>query len=394
LSRPLWQSLSSIVTPLLAGYGARIPDGPSEGDPLAAKDVEPPREVCVAPVTITPTKPLTPTHVKGLLWTDVLVKATALTTPVRLVWNPRLAHLTTQTLAFWQHLDATEPDVDWNAMSEADIGERYVRFHAGPPTAAPRALGDYFERVDRDGWVHPAGLRMLELWRAEFEHLHVADPGLTTDRPLAMGLEEVVAELAAAKLVIDHRRYGGPVYLEGARWGMPVRGLTGAHGHPNYLMAILREVVPLAAPDRLIVLIYDEGLHADYLLLDRTLTTLGARVERLPLSRVAIDGTVRSSRHGGWTGCTLADLASVEGSAAAVAYRLGMRLYFVGVLDRGSPQSFSMKLLRRCVGRAGRYRGDRLAPLPTHPSGYVDPHRLTTSLMGRRPAPARPEVFG
>ena len=29
----------------------------------------------VAPVTITPTKPLTPTHVKGLLWTDVLVKA-------------------------------------------------------------------------------------------------------------------------------------------------------------------------------------------------------------------------------------------------------------------------------------------------------------------------------
>jgi hypothetical protein len=354
----------------------------------------PPGEVVVAPVTITPTKPLTPTHVKGLLWTDVLVRATALTAPVRLVWNPRLAHLTTQTTAFWQHLDASEPDTDWSALSENEIGRRYVRFHAGAPAIDPRALDAYFEKVDHQGWIHPAGRRMLDLWRAQLDRLHVCDPGLTDDRPLGTSLADMVAELAAAKLVIDHRRYGGPIYLDGARWGMPIRRLAGADGHPNYLAAILRELLPLVDPDRLLVLVYDEGLHGDYLLLDRVLTSLGARVERLGLSRVAIDGTVRSSRYGGWAGCTLADLAAVEGSAGPAEYRLGMRLYFVGVLDRGSPQSFRMDLLRRCVGRAARSGGHGDPPLWRHPSGYVDPHRLTTSLMGSHPAAPRPEVFG
>jgi hypothetical protein len=186
---------------------------------------------------------------------------------------------------------------------------------------------------------------------------------------------------------------------------MPIRQLAGADGHANYLMPILRELLPMIRPDRVFLLIYDEGLNADYLLLDRLLAEFGASVARLSLSRVAIDGAVRSSRYGGWAGVTLADLGAVRGSADEAAYRLGMRMYFVGVLDRRSRQSFRMDLLRRCVGRAARLgagpggdavthqwsaplvhhgRGAR-ASLPMTPEGYADPRRLVVESFGRHP---------
>ena len=381
------------------------------------------REIVVAPVTITPTKPLTPTHVKGLLWTDVLVKATSLVAPTRLVWNPRLAHLTTQTTAFWEYLDRTAPDTDWRSESEAAIGARYVEFHLRASGGDPRALDPYLERIESDGWIHPAARRMLDLWRDELDLLGVPDPGLTDDRPLGTDAGVVYRTLAERGMLIDHRRFGGPVYLDGARWGMPIRQLAGVDGHANYLVPILRELLPLIRADRLFVLPYDEGLTADYLLLDRALGELGARVARLPLSRVAIDGTVRSSRYGGWTGATLADISATRGSADVAAYRLGMRLYFVGVLDRRSRQSFRMDLLRRCVGRAARLLDQTAAeapparppstgpgtpsrspdgpdpipadaPLRLAPPGYVDPRRLTVQLLGRHPRRPPKEVFG
>ena len=362
-------------------------------------DLREAREVVVAPVTITPTKPLTPTHVKGLLWTDVLIRATSLIAPTRLVWNPRLAHLTTQTTAFWEYLDRTEPDTDWSAEGEPAIGGRYVRFHQARPPIRPRALDEYFDRVEAEGWIHPAGRRLLGLWRREFDRLDVADPGLTADRPLTWSAGTAIRELTGRRMLIDHRRFGGPAYLDGARWGMPIRQLIGADGHANYLLPILRELLPMIRPDRLFLLIYDDGLAADYLLLDRVLTAFGGSVARLPLSRVAIDGTVRSSRYGGWTGATLADLSAIRGSADQAAYRLGMRLYFVGVLDRRSRQSFRLDLLRRCVGRAARHpvpdapdAGD--ACVRVTPDGYVDPRRLTVELLGRHPKTPPKGIFG
>ncbi|MER6082185.1 hypothetical protein [Streptomyces sp. NPDC001833] len=105
-------------------------------------------ELVVAPVTITPTKPLTPTHVKGLLWSDLLVKASARVGRVRLLWNDRMATLTAHSTAFWHHLDRTEPDTDWSRESAALIGERYVRFHAAGGATDPGALGGYVERIE------------------------------------------------------------------------------------------------------------------------------------------------------------------------------------------------------------------------------------------------------
>src|SRR5688572_13562473 len=50
--------------------------------------------VFLAPVTITPTKPLTLSHAKGLLWLDVMYRATREVAPTTYEWNPRVANLT------------------------------------------------------------------------------------------------------------------------------------------------------------------------------------------------------------------------------------------------------------------------------------------------------------
>ena len=364
-------------------------------------------ELVVAPVTITPTKPLTPTHIKGLIWADVLVKASAHVRKVRLVWNNRMATITAQSTAFWRYLDLTEPDTDWSGESETRIGERYVTFHAKSDETNPRAaLEGYLARADEAGWIHPAGLRMLDLWRAELQLLGIRVPGLTEDRPLATSARTMVGVLAERGLLIDHRRFGGPVYLDGARWGMPLRQLIGGDGLPNYLLPILRELIPMIRPDRAFLLIHDDGLTADYLLLERVLTEFGARMARLALSRVPVNGETRSSRYGGWSGTTLADLSSTSGTAGLAAYRLGMRLYFAGALHQNSAQPFRMPLLRRCVGRAARLL-DR-APVDSceeserrlvttlskwqAQQGYVDPYRLTTSLLGSRALPFDPAL--
>ncbi|MFJ8630161.1 hypothetical protein [Streptomyces sp. NPDC093568] len=363
-------------------------------------------ELVVAPVTITPTKPLTPTHVKGLLWTDVLVKASARVSGVRLVWNNRMATVTTQSTAFWHHLDLTEPDTDWSSESDTRIGERYIRFHAERRETDPRAVADYLTRADEDGWIHPCGRRMLDLWSAQLGRLGVGDLGLDADRPLATTAKTMVAALAERGLLIDHRRFGGPVHLDGPRWGLPLRQLVGGDGQPNYLLPILRELVPMIRPDRLFLLVHDDGIAADYLLLDRVLTEFGARTARLPLSRVPVGDVQRSSRYGGWQGATLGDLAATSGTADLAAYRLGMRLYFAGTLHRRSTQPFRMHLLRRCVGRAARLLGEMPAGGAGGPGrhlaatlsrlraqqGYVDPYRLTASLLGKRSGAPAPEL--
>ncbi|MER6082186.1 hypothetical protein [Streptomyces sp. NPDC001833] len=172
--------------------------------------------------------------------------------------------------------------------------------------------------------------------------------------------------------------------------------MIGSDGHPNYLLPILRELIPAIRPGRVFLLVFDDGLAADYLLLDWVPAEFGGVSLRLAFSRVPVGGSVRSSRYGGWSGTTLCDLSAVSGTADRAAYRLGMRLYFAGVLHRRSAQPFRMPLLRRCVGRAARLLardpaggdGRSLAGTLSRcraPGGYVDPYRLTTSLLGRLP---------
>ncbi|MER7462183.1 hypothetical protein [Streptomyces sp. NPDC097981] len=373
--------------------------------------VPPRKNVLLAPVTVTPTKPLTPSHLKGLLWTDVMFRATAPLAAVTYRYSHTTYHVTEQTVGFWEYLDRTHGETDYTQLSEEDIGELYVRHRAEERPRGADVLRPYRDAVEHSGWVHPASERMLRLWAGHYERLGMHDPGLREHQPPGLGLEEMLDRLAASGLVLDQRHCGGPVYLDLTRYGMPLRRIVTADGRPNYLACALRELLPLAPWYDEVVLLYDRELDADYQLLNRVLTRLGPTVRRVPIGRVPIDGKITSARHGGWRGHTAGALLRAAAEAcdgdgdATGALRLGMRLYFIATLGPGQQQSFRHDLLRHCLTVAARLlsrsgaaaatgtatgAGDLADALDRHRRGhaYVDPYRLACSLLGKgRPAP-------
>ncbi|MER6775339.1 MULTISPECIES: hypothetical protein [unclassified Streptomyces] len=369
-------------------------------------NVPPRKNVLLAPVTVTPTKPLTPSHLKGLLWTDVMFRATAPLAAVTYRYSHTTYHVTEQTVGFWEYLDRTRGETDYTQLSEEDIGELYVRHRAEERPQSAEVLRPYREAVEQGGWVHPASERMLRLWAGHYERLGMHDPGLREHQPPGLGLEEMVERLGTVGLVLDQRQCGGPVYLDLTRYGMPLRRIVTADGRPNYLACALRELLPLVPWYDEVVLLYDRELDADYRLLHRVLTSLGPPVRRVPIGRVPIEGKITSARHGGWRDHTAGALlrASDATDAAAGAdgddaLRLGMRLYFIANLGPGQQQSFRHDLLRHCLTVAARLlrrsrsaagAGDLIGALEPHRRGhaYVDPYRLACSLLGKgRPAP-------
>ena len=360
------------------------------------------RRVLIAPVTVTPSKPLTPSHLKGLLWADTMHRASAQLAEVTFRYSPTTYHRTEQTLGFWEFADRTEGDIDYSTLSEERIGELYVRYRAAADRPGAEALRPYAEAVEQ-GWVHPAGARVLRLWAEHYARLGMRDPGLTAHQPPGLGLEEMIERLRSAGLGIDQRATGGPVYLDATRFGLPLRRIVTHDGRPNYLACALRELLPLAPEFDEVVLLYDRELDPDYQLLERVLAAHGPAVRRVPIGRVPIDGRIASARHGGWGNHTAgALLRAAAAQHSPEALRLGMRLYFIAALGPGDKQSFRHDLLHQTLGRAerllarasdpatrsappalaeevGRHRRDHL---------YVDPYRLTASLVRRgHPAP-------
>ncbi|WP_034261034.1 hypothetical protein [Actinospica robiniae] len=356
--------------------------------------------VLIAPVTVSPTKALTPSHIKGLLWVDVMRRATALVAEVDYHYSITTSSTTRQTLGFWEYLDRTFGDLDYAAYGEEQLGELYIRYQAEPGRVPFAALKPYLRAVEESGWVHPASARLLRLWTGYYAQLGMHDPGLTRIQPPGIDLPELLDTLAGQYLCLDGRNHGGPVYLDGTRYGLPLRQIVSPEGQPNYLAGTLRELVPSAARYEEIVLVHDRELTEDYVLLQRVLGALGANAVRVSLDRVPIDGVVKASRHGGWQGHTLpAMLAACDGSGAE-ALKLGMRMHFIAVLGKGSSESFRAEVLRRTVDRAGRLlaateydaapSGAELAKYVGRYTGakqHVDPYRLTAEMLTRHRNP-------
>lgn len=363
--------------------------------------------ILVAPVTVTPTKPLTPSHLKGLLWTDVLVRATSAVADVTYLGSHTTYHPCGQTLGFWEFLDRTAGSVDFSACSGEEIGEYYVRYRQSGGVPPAEACRPYLDAIEADGWVHPASVRILESWQAQYRRLGMIDPGLTRYEPPGLSLDQMTARVEEAGLCVDLRPYGGPAYLDATRYGMPLRRIVSADDRPNYLACALRQLLPLVGTYDETVLLCDSELEPDYILLQKVLEQLGATVRRITLGRVPVDGTVAPAGQGGWHRHTAAALLEAADGYPDDVLRLGMRLYFIAILGPGTGMSFSFDLLHRSLHRAvqllaastsdpgcelatvvGQHRGHH---------GYVDPYRLTTSLLARhRRRPVRElikEVF-
>ncbi|MFE1774780.1 hypothetical protein [Streptomyces sp. NPDC059008] len=361
--------------------------------------------VLLAPITVTPAKPLTPSHLKGLLWTDVMFRATAQLADVTYRYSHTTYHPTEQTLGFWEFLDRTGGDTDYTTLTEEQIGELYVRYRAEGRRPTAEDLRPYEEAVESGGWVHPASARVLRLWAGHYARLGLHDPGLERHQPPGLGLDETIDRLVSAGTGLDHRDYGGPVYLDATRFGLPLRQIVSPDGRPNYLACALRELLPLVPHYDEVVLLYDRELDPDYQLLQRVLAGPGRTVHRVPVGRVPLDGKITSARHGGWHAYTVDALLRAMGDDHEPAVRrLGMRLYFVATLGPGQAQSFRHDLLRQCLLRAERLldrsaaaaRSDGPPDVPTalarhrRDHTYVDPYRLTSSLLGKKgPAPDR-----
>lgn len=360
-------------------------------------------KVLIAPVTITPTKALTPSHLKGLLWVDVMYRATSLVAETTYRYSNTTYNVTGQTLGYWEFLDRTFGDVDYSEHDEERLGELYVRYQAEERRAPFSALAPYLRAVEDTGWVHPASTRLLHLWTDYYSALGMHDPGLTAVQHPAVDLEELIDHLASRDLCLDHRRDGGPVYLDLTRDGLPLRQIVNSQRQPNYLACALRELVPLVNDFDETVLVHDRELTEDYVLLQRALGALGSSTVRVAVDRVPIDGVIKSSRFGGWQGHTMPAMLDACGQVEPDVLRLGMRLYFIAVVGKGSGQSFRADLLRQSMDRARRLLeadGPRLAaPDLAEFIGrnrgatlHVDPYRLTSAMLRKHAKPPVPDL--
>lgn len=306
-----------------------------------------------APVGITPTKPLTPSHLKGLLFFDCIRRLESLL-GTGVVWhNRRPWDISLQTLRFWAYLDATAPGQDYTLLSEADIGLRYMQCFQSDTVPQQPVLERYIQRIESEGYVHPSSVRVLDLWRGVFDVLGLDGAALVCSEPFLESQQGVLDRLAGLGLLLDQRSCGGAVFLDLTDQGQALRSLVSEQGLPNYLMAILRDIWARAADHTEICLYHDIGVERDYVLLERLLQLSGVSTRRIAFNRVAVEGKVLSARQGGWQYFTAADiLQRVAGGYSAPEIRLGFLLYFL--FDDGirRPKNYSDAGLAQALLRA------------------------------------------
>ncbi len=353
--------------------------------------------ILVAQITISPTKPLTPTHLNYLLSIDVLCRATAAIADVTCVYDHLAFADGHQTVAFWEYLDRVWAGADFGNAEERWIGELYMCHHAEPTPAPAVRLRPYIERVRSERWMHPSALRVLEIWQSHYQTLNIAGPHTAGSMPPRLPDSVLIDQLVTRDLCIDGRPLAAQVYLDLTAQGIPLRTLVSPDGQANYLMCVLGQLIPIASEYDLTVLMYDRAMRDGYIMVERVLREFGARTVRVEVSRVPIDGVAVSSRHGGWEGYLLPEVRSAADGDDA-AFQLASRLYLIAVFGRGSRSSFMFGELRRWVARA-----QRLLDAPAADSdpvdflrglakgtGYVDPYRLTSRLLSKdRRVPVR-----
>jgi hypothetical protein len=370
-------------------------------------------KILLAPVQITPTKPLTPTHVKGLVWLDTFYKATSRLHEVTYLSNRITYDTTTQTLGFWEYLDRKFPDRPglYDDKSDLWIAEQYLRCHAERFVPSPDSVTRGRERIERERWLHPASARILTIWEEQFRRLAIHDPGFRQWLPFEMSEEELYDLLRGAGVLLDARSMGGGIYLDLTDRGIPLRQIADEHGVSNYIVQVLRELIPHGRRHDRVILAFDEKAVDDYKLIEKVLILAGVNVHPRSMSRVPLEGVTGTARAGGWERYTVDKILARYQRQGDAAVRLALRLYFILQLGLRSTKLFRLEALDEAVAEAeallSRLPGPESSPAAaqrfwgglTRPSDfYVDPLRFTRTVIKEAPrapvaAAALREVF-
>lgn len=370
-------------------------------------------KILLAPVQVTPTKPLTPTHVKGLIWLDTFYKTTSRLHEVTYLSNRITYDTTTQTVGFWEYLDRKFPDQPglYDDKSDLWIAQQYMLCHAERFVPSPESVFRGRERIERERWLHPASARMLTIWEEQLRRLGIHDPGFRRWLPFEMSEEELYDLLRRAGVLLDTRAMGGAVYLDFTGQGVPLRQIADEHGVSNYIVQILRELIPHGRRHDRVILAFDEEASDDYNLVERVLIQAGVNVHPRAMSRVPLEGVTGTARAGGWERYTVDKILERYARHGDAAIRLALRIYYILELGLRSTKLFRLEALDEAVAEAeallARLPGDGTEPAAaqqfwgglTRPSDfYVDPLRFTRTVLKEAPrvpaaADALREVF-
>ncbi|MEZ4287592.1 MAG: hypothetical protein R3A47_05505 [Polyangiales bacterium] len=351
-----------------------------------------------------PNKALSLSHLKGLLWADVLYRATSEVHRVSLCRNQRVFDSAQQVLNFWAYIDAHHRTSDFRSWTESDISNAYVQMHTTQFTITAVERAAYRERVEHDCWEHPVSTRLRSIWASQAKRLGLRFSPNPSDDLDCISIGAVVQKLKNANACLDMRADGGPLYLDFTDEGIPLRQLISTDGESNYVMcalrAILSEYGSESHADRvdLVVLGYDREASADYLCIERLLGRLGIATKRLEMHRVPIEGKTLSARFGFREHYSVDALFDrMNAFADDESIRLGLRLYFVAHLGRVSSENFEETKLVSFIQRAQRILNDDVSNSTSESvaesvetlkslskkTGYVDPYRATSSLFDR-----------
>ncbi|HEU4728920.1 MAG TPA: hypothetical protein VFT22_13545 [Kofleriaceae bacterium] len=358
-------------------------------------------------VGFSPTKPLLPTHLKGLIWLDLALRATRAVVPVDCIANATRAlwDATIQCIRFWAALDADPATSSPRYFDDKDdtwIGEEYVRKSRAPAEVSPELLAAYRGRLER-GWTHPSARRILEHWQAQYEVMGITTPRAELTSAAAPPSAEIVEQLRRLDCAIDLRPWSGGVYVDATAAGLPLRPLIDELGRENYLMQILGVVLGLAGAYDRISILYDAPTALDFRIVAQVLSRLGKRALLIEAERIDTPGIAGTSRAGGWKPCTCAAiLERYVPRYPLEVVRLGLRLYFIMYVPLASKAEFSYDLLDRAMrkARAVSRAIERAGAAPSAPPeeiasvvepltrrrffervGLIDPHALLSLLL-------------
>tara|TARA_R110002073_G_scaffold45053_2_gene124647 strand:+ start:65200 stop:66303 length:1104 start_codon:yes stop_codon:yes gene_type:complete len=315
-------------------------------------------KVLYAPVGITPTKPLTASHLRGVLLVDAMQKIRSRIDDVTVWHNRRPWDISLQTTQFWGYLDTHFPDHDYSSETDISLGMKYVRASAASFEASAEMLQGYTSGVDSSGYLHPSAQRMLTIWRDVFSSISVDPDIITRSDAFEDSAENVMGRLDKLGILLDQRGQGGCGYIDLTDEGLPLRKIVDADGSANYIVAILRDIWMRAQSFDKTFLVYDSSVERDYILLERVLRLTGVECQRCPFKRVPVNGAVLSSREGGWKGTTAGELLVKLREFSVAAISLGLRMYFLYQLGLRNPTGFDAAQLHRQVEASEKLIGE------------------------------------